>query len=83
MKRIALLITILALVFPGAALAQGGSTCQAYGQQTCSSIEPVSNSTSSGSTLPFTGLDLALLLAGAALLLGTGIVLRKITDSAK
>jgi hypothetical protein len=41
---------------------------------------PVSTSTSSGS-LPFTGLDLAGLVAAAAVLTGTGLALRRIAST--
>lgn len=38
-------------------------------------------SSSSGSSLPFTGLDLAALLAVAAVLTGTGLALRRLSSS--
>lgn len=84
MKRIATLIAALALLLPSAALASGGSsTCQSYNPQTC---QVVSTSTSTGtlsstsSTLPFTGLDVVLLAAGGALLLGAGLVVRRLSS---
>ena len=70
MKRIATVIVTVFLVLsiPSTALA-ASSTCQAYNPQDC---------TSTGS-LPFTGLDLALLVGGGCVLLGTGVVVRRLT----
>jgi hypothetical protein len=83
MKRISALVGVLgllALAIPGAALAS--STCQAYGPQTCSSVSNsnsnVTTSTSSGS-LPFTGLDVVLLVAGGGTLLAAGFVVRRLS----
>jgi hypothetical protein len=74
MKRIATLVVALALIAaPASALAQGSSTCQAYNQQTCSP-----NSVSQGQ-LPFTGIDVVLLVAGGGTLLGTGFVVRRLS----
>ena len=91
MKRISVLVGvlgILAFVVPSAALAS--STCQAYRPQLCSSVG--SGNTSSGSssgtspsstntagTLPFTGLDVVLLVAGGGTLLATGFVIRRLS----
>jgi hypothetical protein len=83
MKRIVALIVGIALLVPSTALASGGSTCQTYNPQLCS----VSNanqsrmvgSNSSASSLPFTGLDVVLLLAGGGLLLGAGLVVRRLS----
>jgi hypothetical protein len=74
-KRIATLVITLALMAPATALAQGSSTCQAYNPQTCNAL---TQSTSSGS-LPFTGLDMVLLVIGGGTLLATGMVLRRFT----
>jgi hypothetical protein len=74
-KRIATLVITLALMAPATALAQGSSTCQAYNPQTCNAL---TQSTSSGS-LPFTGLDMVLLVIGGGTLLATGMVLRRLT----
>jgi hypothetical protein len=74
MRRIALLLVGMALLLgPSSALASS-STCQAYNPQTCS-VTTSTTSTSSG-TLPFTGLDVALLAAGGGALLATGLVVR-------
>ena len=76
MRRITILgaIAIALLAIPSAALAQGSSTCQAYNPQLCSSV---GGGTSSG-TLPFTGVNVVLLLAGGATLLGAGFVVRRL-----
>jgi len=85
MKRIATVVTALAVIAPGTAAAAGSSTCQAYNPQLCSvahHIGPSANSaggTGSG-TLPFTGLDVALLAAGGGGLLGTGLVVRRLSS---
>jgi hypothetical protein len=87
MKRITALVGILgalAFALPGAALAS--STCQAYNPQLCSSVGSNNTSTGSGSTnassaatLPFTGLDVVLLVAGGGTLLGAGFVVRRLS----
>lgn len=92
MKRIAALVGVLgaiAFVMPGAALAS--STCQAYNPQLCSSVGSGNASTGSGSgnspasaansagTLPFTGLDVVLLVAGGGTLLSAGFVVRRLS----
>jgi hypothetical protein len=90
MKRIAALVGILgalALLAPVAALASSSSTCQAYNPQLCSSVGSGNASTGTGSptsstsagTLPFTGLDVVLLVAGGGTLLGAGFVVRKLS----
>ena len=92
MKRIAVLMTSLALLIPGAAIASASSTSSSYGQSqvknvsasrtttstTISSTSPAVASASTG-TLPFTGLDLVALAAGGAVLLGAGVVLRRVS----
>lgn len=78
MKRIAMLLAAIALMIaPSAALAQEGSTCQAYNPETCA-INSVQSTTSEG-TLPFTGLDVALLAVGGGGLLGAGLVVRRLS----
>jgi hypothetical protein len=74
MRRIAILVVAIALMVPS--LAQGSSTCQAYNPQT--GCTPTTSTTSTG-TLPFTGLDVALLAAGGGALLGVGLVVRRLS----
>jgi hypothetical protein len=78
MRRITMLGAILiALAVPTTAFAQGNSTCQAYNPQLCSSV---SGTTSSGTgSLPFTGLDVVLLVAGGGTLLAAGFVVRRLS----
>jgi hypothetical protein len=90
MKRISALVGVLgvlALAIPNIAVA-ASSTCQAYGPQTCSSVttrnvstvtSPGSTNAASSGTLPFTGLDVILLVAGGGTLLGAGFVVRKLS----
>jgi hypothetical protein len=81
MKRISALVGVLgvlALVAPNAAIA-ASSTCQAYNpQQNCQPVTTTTATTSSG-TLPFTGLDIVLLVAGGGTLLGAGFVVRRLS----
>jgi hypothetical protein len=76
-KHIAILVITMALMIPATALAQGSSTCQAYNPQTCSALSTTQPS-SSGS-LPFTGLDIVLLVIGGGTLLATGLFVRRLT----
>jgi hypothetical protein len=80
MKRIAMLIaTLCILLLPSAALAS--STCQQYSSQDCN-VTTLTTSTgqpTSASTLPFTGLDVVLLAAGGATLLGAGLIVRRLS----
>jgi hypothetical protein len=93
MKRIIALIVGFALALPSAALAQGsncGSSGSGYGSQTCQvsnntqSRTPTTTTTgttsASASTLPFTGLDVVLLVAGGVTLLGAGLVVRHLSS---
>jgi hypothetical protein len=71
MRRIAtLLVLAFALMAPASALAN--STCSAYNRQTCT-VPP------NDGQLPFTGLDVVLLVAGGAALLGAGFVVRRVS----
>jgi hypothetical protein len=82
MQRIAILMVSAVLMMPAAALAQSSSTCQAYNPQLCNSVSSDTSNTSttnSASTLPFTGLDVALLAAGGATLVGAGFVVRRLS----
>jgi hypothetical protein len=93
MKRISALVGVLGVlalaVAPSAALASS-STCEGYSPQTpCSSVGSGNVSTGSGpgstaaanastGTLPFTGLDVVLLVAGGGALLAGGFVVRRL-----
>jgi hypothetical protein len=85
MKRLATLLVGVALVLsiPSTALA-ASSTCQAYNNQTCTDVTPTTTTgtvqaTSTGS-LPFTGIDVVLLIAGAGVLIGAGLVVRRLSN---
>jgi hypothetical protein len=80
MKRIATVIVGLALMLPAAASAN--STCSAYNPTLCSVASNTASRTTpttTASTLPFTGLDVGLLAAGGGLLLGAGLVVRRLS----
>jgi hypothetical protein len=77
MKKVATFASIavfFALLLPGASVAADSSQCQAYNPQLCPVVTTVP--TTPTSTLPFTGLDVALLVAGGLLLVGAGLVVR-------
>ncbi len=91
MKRILILVVALALVVPSAAFG-ASPTCKAYNPQDCgtttqgttteaegTTAAPVA--TESQGTLPFTGLDVALLALGGGTLLGAGFVVRRLSSS--
>lgn len=87
MKRIATIIIALALLVPSTALASGSSTCQTYNGALCSvssnnATQNTPTTTTSSSTLPFTGLDVVLLAVGGGTLLGAGVVVRRLSRSA-
>lgn len=79
MKRISALVgvlAVLALMLPTTAVA-ASSTCQGYNQANCA---PITITTGNGSgSLPFTGLDVVLLVAGGGVLLGAGFVVRRLS----
>lgn len=82
MKRIATIVAVVAFVLaPSAALAQNSSTCQAYNPQLCNNVssEQSDGSTTAADTLPFTGIDVALLAIGGGGLLGAGLVVRRLS----
>lgn len=100
MKRTVALLTSVALMIPGAAVASANSTTSNYGHPSVKNVTASrstgctsssgSTSSSSGSqcvsstttttvsSLPFTGLDLGALAAGGVVLLGAGLVLRRV-----
>ena len=79
------LLVALALALPASALAQGGSTCQAYNPQLCAVAgqpQAKPDGTSAGASagaLPFTGLDVGLLAVGGCVLLGGGMIVRRLS----
>jgi hypothetical protein len=84
-----------ALVLPGAALASVNSTCESYNEQLCqvpgtsdsgngsantdAQASTTSTTATSAGTLPFTGLDVGLLLVGGGVLLGGGLLVRRLS----
>lgn len=73
MKYLATVAVLVVLaVAPSAAFADG-SQCQTYNPQTCQSL------TSRSGALPFTGIDVGLLVVGGGALLSVGFVLRRLT----
>lgn len=80
MKRIVMLVVVVAaLMVPAAAFADS-STCQAYNPQLCESSSAGTTTDASEGTLPFTGLDVALLAAGGGTLLAAGFVVRRLSN---
>jgi hypothetical protein len=83
MKRIVALVVGLALLAPATAAAQSSTSCSSYNPPALCSASAsrtpgsgTGSTTTSASSLPFTGLDVVLLLAGGATLLGAGLVVR-------
>ncbi len=109
MKRTVALLTCLALMIPGAAVASANSTTSNYGHSSVKNVTASRNNCTSGSgssssssgsssgsgscvsdtettqvsSLPFTGLDLGALGAGAVLLLGAGVMLRRASATSR
>lgn len=84
MKTLRLVVTaaVLGLVFASAAFAGGGAAGQGYGPPGGDVQENVSQGAAeqapaAAGGLPFTGLDLALLVVGGATLLVAGAALRR------
>jgi hypothetical protein len=78
MRRFATLaVAFMLLAAPASALAQGSSTCTAYNPETCGP-QQISRGNSSGQ-LPFTGLDVVLLVVGGGTLLGAGFFVRRVS----
>ena len=91
MRKLLALIFVTAMLTPSVALASG-SSCDAYNPQLCQVGSNVvsratgagaTNKTAAAGTLPFTGLDIALLMAGASVLIGGGLVLRRFSDHSR
>jgi hypothetical protein len=80
MKRIVTLAAVgIALMLPGVAAAASSSTCQAYNPQLCTVTPNTTTTSSSAGTLPFTGLDVALLAIGGGTLCAAGLVVRRLS----
>jgi hypothetical protein len=80
MRRIATLAVIALLALPAAAFAaSGSSTCQAYNPETCGPTQISRTTPTQSGTLPFTGLDVVLLVVGGGTLLGAGFVVRRVS----
>ncbi len=85
MKKIFCTIMCTALFAPSVALAN--STSGAYSshlndvatQHAATATTPTTAAASAAGALPFTGLDVVLLVAGGLLLLGAGLVVRRIS----
>lgn len=89
MKRIVAIVTasIALLVLPSFALANSSSISQGYGSQadqtlnlTKSRDSTAAAGTAASGTLPFTGIDDGLLVTGGMVLLGAGLVVRRLTS---
>lgn len=80
MKSIVAVIVGIALMVPATAFAQSSSSCGSYNTPPLCNINIARHHgpTSAGS-LPFTGLDVVLLAAGGATLLGAGLVVRTLS----
>lgn len=83
MKRIFTAIFVATmLLFPAASFADSSSSCLAYNAPSvCNASASQTVSSASANSLPFTGLDVALLVAGGATLLGAGLIVRKLSSS--
>ena len=90
----AVLLVALALAFPAAAVAAGQDDCAGpAGDQYCPQTQILTGSGSdsgdgpgsgdASGDLPFTGLDLGIIAALGAVLVGTGLVLRRSTRASK
>jgi len=81
------MVGVLALIAPGMAVAGSSSTCQGYSNKTCESVSTGTSGSGPGSTtqttssgtLPFTGLDVVLLVVGGGALLSAGFVVRRLS----
>lgn len=82
MRLIAAFTVAVALALaPASAFADDSSTCQSYNPQLCNikTTQTTGTNVQSAHALPFTGLDVALLAAGGAILLGGGLVVRRLS----
>lgn len=86
MKKIVPLVVGASLLVPGAAMADGtqcSSQGQTYGSQSCqatsNALQSTATTSTASGTLPFTGLDVGLLVAGGGTLLGAGLIVRRLS----
>lgn len=87
MKRIAMVAATLSLMTAAPAVASTSPTCGGYNPD-CSSLAAntmhskttTTTTTAAAGTLPFTGLDVGLLLAGGGMLAGLGLVIRRVSS---
>ncbi len=83
MKRIAAIavLCLSLLVLPSLALANSSSTSQGYGAQTVQTLNAKASQDSAGAagTLPFTGINVGVLMAGGVVLLGAGLAVRRLS----
>jgi len=86
MKTFIALVIGIAMMAPGVALADSSPTCASYSPQLCDATSnagqrssAVAANSTAQSTLPFTGLDVAFLVAGGGVLLAGGLVVRRLS----
>ncbi len=78
MKKTLTLVSIaIGLVFASVALASGSSSLGGYGGQSGVESQVAGATAPAKGTLPFTGLDLALIVAGGGTLVLAGVALRR------
>lgn len=79
MRRIVVLVgAVFVAVMSFAAAALGAApTDRVYGGEGGNVVQDVSGEVAGGSTLPFTGLDLLVMVVAAALLVGAGLTIRR------
>ncbi len=81
MKVLCAVLALTMLVAAPAYAQQVNPTQEAYSVTAASVQEQVSSTEDSDSTLPFTGLELGIVLAVGAALLGTGLAVRRLSRS--
>ncbi len=82
MRKLILIVTLVAaLAVPSTAFAQDSGDGYSNVAGITSGNGPSSTVTTTNSSLPFTGLDLGIVLGAGVLLLGAGLVLRRYTGA--
>lgn len=86
MRKLTLLVMlVVALAVPPAASAQGSCNANGYsnvaGIQSNGTNPACTVTTASSGNLPFTGLDLGIVLGAGVLLIGSGLLLRRMSGS--